>query len=188
MFTGIIEAKAAVKEKSDSSIVLDRPADFDDLKIGSSISVSGVCLSVVEINSDSIKFDVMPETLRKTKFGDLKVGDHLNLERALSVSDRFEGHIVQGHIENIGEVKDVNKDGEDILLSVSLPKESVPFVVPKGSIAIDGVSLTVASVKNDLCMVALIPYTLKNSTLGDLKVGDKVNIETDVLGRYVKRS
>ena len=185
MFTGIIEALAIVKEKSDSSVILDRPAGFDDLKIGSSICVSGVCLSVIELDQDSIKFDVMPETLRKTKLGDIKVGDSVNLERALLASDRFEGHIVQGHIENKGEVIGITKDNEDVLLTISLPDDLISLVVPKGSISIDGVSLTVASVDGNLCTVALIPHTLKNSTLGELQVGDLVNVETDVIGKYV---
>lgn len=332
MFTGIIEVTAQVLESADGKLVLERPVSFDDMKIGSSICVSGVCLSIVEFDDQSMRFDVVAETLSKTTLGELKVGDAVNLERALKVSDRFEGHIVQGHSEGVGVIESlapspnpppwagegvrrglrrayypgrvlgerarnmrkiptksermmwqmlrrdqlgvyfrrqwpVNKfimdffctekllgieiDGpiheeqkeydayrddellslgirilhftsadveenpdlvineiksalqsplppptgegtgkgaQNLLLTITLPPELSPFVIQKGSITIDGVSLTVASFSDNLCTVALIPHTLSNTTLGSLKTGDRVNIETDILGRYVLSS
>ncbi len=333
MFTGIIEAMAPVKSKTDQQFVLERPLQFDDIKIGSSICVSGACLSVIQFDDSTFTFDVVPETWAKTKLGDLKEGDQVNLERALPADGRFEGHIVQGHVEGTGRVvstsiprplppeeegenekigrrkitpKNIlffsremrrmptkaekvlwkqlrydrlgvrfrrqfpiggyildfycssirlgievdgdihNRDNQKILdkdrqqhlekeqklkivrftnhevitdidsvitrvkqsiknspppleeglgveaktsgegefvLTICLPEDMLCFVVPKGSIAIDGVSLTVAKVDGDKCSVALIPHTREQTTLGKLKEGDHVNIETDILIR-----
>ncbi|UPA23041.1 riboflavin synthase [Candidatus Peribacteria bacterium] len=186
MFTGIIEATAGVLKSTDGSLILERPAMFDDIKLGASICVSGVCLSIVAFDDQSMRFDVIDETLSKTTLGDLKSGDVVNLERALKVSDRFEGHIVQGHVEG---TTDIGHWTLDIgVLEIVLPDALVPFVIEKGSIAIDGVSLTVASMVDAVCTVALIPHTLSNTTLGSLKTGDRVNIETDILGRYILSS
>lgn len=342
VFTGIIESTAKILEKSDSGVRVERPKAFDDLEIGSSICVSGACLSAVEIDDESVRFDIVSETLKKTTLGKLKEGDRVNLERSLKSSDRFEGHIVQGHVEGVGKVIEVlqalsppapspeggggvdtqevlvksktNKkllvhartmrkeptkaeavlwgavrgkqlgcvirrqypvrgkildfychqarlgieldgsvhDGSEqqeydadreiwleqagdirllrfknkevlndlpsviesikrellsspppvgeglgeragtgsaklnsVTLSVGVPTDLLPLIVPKGSISIDGVSLTVAKKIGSRCLVALIPHTLENTTLGSLKEGDLVNIETDVLGRYI---
>jgi len=186
MFTGIIEATAEVLESGNGRLTLARPAMFDDIRIGSSISVSGVCLSIVEFDDQSMRFDVIEETMRKTKFGDLKNDDVVNVERALKVGDRFEGHVVQGHVEGTADIGHWTLDIG--VLEIVLPDALVPFVIEKGSIAIDGVSLTVASMVDVVCTVALIPHTLSNTTLGSLKTGDRVNIETDILGRYILSS
>lgn len=189
MFTGIIETTAPVLENANNKLVLERPAIFDDIKVGSSICVSGVCLSIVAFNDQSMRFDVVDETLRKTKLGTLKTGDTVNLERSLKASDRFEGHIVQGHVEGVAMLKDLHTEsGSGTLMTIELPTDIAPFVIAKGSIAIDGVSLTVATIAETLCTVALIPHTLSITTLGHLKIGDPVNIETDILGRYVLSS
>lgn len=193
MFTGIVETTAKILDRSDSGLVLERPKTFDDIKIGSSIAISGTCLTVTSFDSPSMSFDVVPETWSRTKLGMLKTGNLVNLERALSANGRFEGHIVQGHIEGVATVasfEDVKegwaKGGK--ILTVKLPKELLPFVVFKGSIALDGVSLTVAELKDDLCSIALIPHTLEITTLGSLKTGEFVNVETDILAKYLKKS
>ncbi len=187
MFTGIIEAQAEIMKMTDNGIFVERPENFDDIKIGSSISVSGACLSVVSFDSDSMEFDVVSETFQITKLGSLKVGDRVNLERAMKASDRFEGHVVQGHIEGVGEVVSEKQEIESGKLIIKIPENLLIFIVSKGSITIDGVSLTVASISGNEITVALIPHTLKNTTLGFLNNGDKVNIETDVLVRHAKQ-
>lgn len=183
MFTGIIEATAPILDQRQSGLTIEHPGIFDDVKIGSSISVSGVCLSIVKLTGDSMEFDFVPETLAKTKIGSLKKGDRVNLERAMKAGDRLDGHVVQGHVEGVGIMEN---DGG--ILVVQLPKDLLQFVVQKGSIAIDGVSLTVADVKGDEVTIALIPHTLKNTTLGSLKKGDRVNIETDMMVRAARKN
>lgn len=184
MFTGIIESTAAILQKSDTGLTLERPAIFDDVKIGSSINISGVCLSIVELTPSSMRFDVVPETLAKTTINNWEKGDRVNLERAMKASDRLDGHVVQGHVEGVGEVMRSGSDsGTGSMLQILVSDQRVPFIVKKGSIAIDGVSLTIADIDGDMVTVALIPHTLENTTLGSLKEGDCVNIETDVLLR-----
>ena len=209
MFTGIIEATARVQSSAPGILTIERPASFDDLRRGSSVSVQGVCLTVRDLNSTSMTFDVVPETLSRTALGKLRAGDRVNLERAMSASARLDGHIVQGHVEGIGivagsspaphslgeatAVATAGGEGgllvarsaaqEEAMLIVRIPKELRQNVIEKGSIAIDGVSLTVASLEGDQCTVALIPMTIAETTLGSLKPGDPVHIETDVLVR-----
>lgn len=183
MFTGIIEATARVMAQGGGRLALERPGTFDDVKPGSSISVSGVCLTVTVMDPESLTFDVMPETLQKTTIGDWTIGDLVNLERALSAHGRFEGHVVQGHAEGTGEVIGLEQQKGDVRLTVRIPPALKRMIVPKGSICLDGVSLTVADVGTDSCTVALIPLTLASTTLGAKRMGDRVNIETDVLVR-----
>ncbi len=185
MFTGIVETTAPILLKTDTSLALERPTFFKDLTIGSSIAVAGVCLSVVSFDEVSMHFNVVGETWARTNLGAKQKGDRVNVERALAAGGRFEGHIVQGHIEGTGEVIELRNDGQWTMLSVRIPADILPFVVFKGSIAIDGVSLTVASLAGDVCTIALIPHTLEVTTLGSLKAGDRVNIETDILAKYV---
>lgn len=179
MFTGIVESTAKVLEKHSAGLSVERPALFSDIKLGSSISVAGVCLTVSRLRDNSIAFDVIPETWSKTNLSTLKAGDDVNLERAMPSGGRLDGHIVQGHIEGTGKVV-LQKHGQ---LIVELPSELITNVVSKGSIAIDGVSLTVASVEKNRVTVALIPHTLAMTTLGRLRNDDRVNIETDILHR-----
>lgn len=186
MFTGIIEATAHVLKISDSGLTLERPAVFDDIKIGGSIAVSGVCLSVTAFDKNSMSFDVVATTFQKTKLGSLKKGDTVNLERALRADARLEGHIVLGHCEGVGEGLAVGAVGA--LLTVTIPEELKKYVVLHGSITLDGVALTVAALKGTAVTVAIIPHTLTNTTLGSLKAGDSVNIETDILGKYILSS
>jgi riboflavin synthase len=182
MFTGIIEATAQIIEHSDDRITVERPKIFDDLKHGSSIAVSGVCLSVTTLNKKTISFDIVSTTKQKTKLGQLKTGDRVNLERALLATGRFEGHIVTGHCEGVGKITEVGA------LTISLPSQLLPFVIPQGSIAIDGVALTIAHLDDSALTVALIPITRQETTLGTLKIGDSVNLETDILGRYLLKA
>jgi riboflavin synthase len=183
LFTGIIESTAKVINISNSSLTIERPKIFDDIRVGSSICVSGVCLSIIEFDDVSMSFDLLKETMDKSSFGSLRQGSALNLERALKADGRFEGHIIQGHTEAAGKVVKIPNATSEVML-VQIPKELNKFCVQKGSIALDGVSLTIASINNNLIGVALIPHTLKNTTLGIKKEGDKINIETDILGRY----
>lgn len=184
MFTGIIEAVVPVLEAKKNVLVLPRPEHFDDIKVGSSIAVLGTCLSVTEFDDASMSFDVVETTLQKTKLGKLKTGDSVNLERALRADGRLEGHIVLGHVEGTGKVLSL----KNAMLTVSVPQHLLGYVVHHGSITIDGVALTVASLENDKVTVALIPHTLENTALGSLKAGDTVNLETDVVGKYILRA
>lgn len=189
MFTGIVETAAKVLERTDRSLLIERPEFFTDITLGASICTAGACLSAVRITADSIGFDVVPETFARTALGRLQPGDRVNLERSMQAGTRFEGHIVQGHVEGVGEVID-NKDfgpGEGWKLIIRIPKELCAAVVPKGSIALDGVSLTVAAIEGDMCTIALIPHTLEVTTLGVLKPGDPVNVETDIMMRGLRR-
>ncbi len=194
MFTGIIESIAKVHALTQSSLILERPAMFDDIRIGSSVAVSGVCLSVTAFDANTMTFDVIPTTLNKSTLGSLSVGDRVNLERALPANGRLDGHIVLGHCEGVGtvgatqpghRVPDIEKGNEHWLLTIDIPSDLAQFIVPHGSITIDGVSLTIAQTKENQCSVALIPHTVQNTTLDSLEVGNSVNIETDVIGRYV---
>ncbi len=184
MFTGIIEATAKVRQKTASGLVVERPSFFDDIKEGNSISVSGACLSITKFDHDSLSFDVVAETWARTKLGDLQVGDLVNLERSLAANGRFEGHSVQGHIEGVATVDRLDTAETGAMLYLTLPNDLSSPIIPKGSIAIDGVSLTVASINGAHLSIALIPHTLQHTTLGNVKPQDHVNIETDVLGRY----
>jgi riboflavin synthase len=172
---------AKILQKTDSGLVLERPQIFHDIKIGCSISVSGVCLSVTSFDETMMSFDVIPTTYSKTKLGSLKVGDSVNLERAMKADGRFEGHIVTGHVEGTGMVG----ANEGTLLKLHIPQSLLPYIVHHGSITLDGVALTVADLKDDEVTVALIPLTYKETTLGSLQKGDTVNLETDIVGRYI---
>lgn len=188
MFTGIIETTARVIQQGDGRLTVERPGLFQDVKTGSSIAVSGVCLTVARMDRKSLSFDVVPETLKRTTLGDLAIGDLVNLERALPAHGRFEGHVVQGHCEGTGEVTGLERRGRDVRLTITVPKALRSAVVEKGSVSLDGVSLTVASRGTETLTVALIPATLDGTTLGRKKMGDRVNIETDILVRTLLAS
>lgn len=184
MFTGIVETTAPVLERTDARLTLARPAMFDDVKIGSSIAVNGTCLTIVEIDKDKMAFDVVGETWRRTNLGDLLVGNVVNLERAMPANGRFEGHVVQGHVEGVATVKEWKTDGQWKLLELEVSQELLPYITEKGSIALDGVSLTVAGLQGNIVTLALIPHTLQITTLGSRQVGDRINVETDILAHY----
>jgi riboflavin synthase len=179
MFTGIVEATAPILKSGDDLLILGRPDIFDDIVIGSSISVSGVCLSVVKMNNTTLEFNVVEETWNITNLDSLKEGGIVNLERSVRADQRLDGHIVQGHVEGVAEV--IKNEDEDLV--IRMPKELIKFCIHKGSIAINGVSLTIASIEGDELSVALIPHTRENTTFGTLKAGDSVNIERDITTR-----
>lgn len=191
MFTGIIEGVGRIggKRTAGGGVVLDIEAGFvlADPREGESIATSGVCLTAYAIRGNRFSADVSPETLSRTKLGLLGPGDPVNLERALRLSDRLGGHIVSGHIDCLATVTSRKEVGDYTLFSFSLAKEQDRYIIEKGSIAIDGVSLTVNSCGAGTFAVSIIPHTLKETTLGGLKVGGKVNIEVDVIGKYVAK-
>jgi riboflavin synthase len=191
VFTGIVEATAKILSNVSGSLEIERPPAFTDLRIGSSISIAGVCLTIQKLNKKCIQFDVVPETLQRTTLGTYKEGDLVNLERAMRADGRLDGHIVQGHVEATAEVVEMKNEElrmkNDTLLTVKVPVSLLSNIVPKGSITLDGVSLTVASIDDDCITVALIPHTLEHTTLGRLKTGDRVNIETDILARHAEK-
>lgn len=197
MFTGLVESRGTVTglEPDGPAVRLTvevPPSMTDDDKraaicVGDSVAINGCCLTVVHIDGDRWSFQAGAETLSKTNLGSLKPGDPVNLERPLSVRGELGGHFVQGHVDGVGTVDDIRRDGDWVTMWFRLPKELARLVVPKGSIAVDGISLTVVEVNDDRFSVALIPHTLEVTTLGTREVGDAVNIETDILAKYVQR-
>ncbi|HVT31107.1 MAG TPA: riboflavin synthase [Rhodanobacteraceae bacterium] len=192
MFTGIIEATGRVARVEprggDVRLLIDAGAfDLRDVAIGDSISVSGACLTAVAIENGMLAFDVSTETLSRTSIGALGIGARVNLEKALRLSDRLGGHLVSGHVDGIGSVVAIQADARSQRWTFELPAELARYAAPKGSIAIDGVSLTINEVDGNRFGVSLIPHTIGVTTLGDRKVGDPVNIEVDMIARYVER-
>ena len=191
MFTGLIEDLGTVRELrkgSDSarlSVVTAIP--MDELELGESIAVNGICLTVTSFGGGSFMADVSPETLGRSNLGALLPGSRVNLERALRLGDRLGGHWVSGHVDAVGSLEQAQRDGNAWRLTVRLPAEVNRYVVEKGSVAVDGISLTVNSVGDETFSVAIIPHTLALTTLKEAKVGARVNIETDILGKYVER-
>lgn len=192
MFSGIVEHVGVVRSirrgaraHAAARIELDIGALSEGLRPGASVAVNGVCLTVVSCGAGQAVFDAVPETLARTNLGELSAGCPVNLERSLRVGDRVDGHFVQGHIDAIGVVERVQRAADDWRMTLRLPREVEPYVVHKGSVAIDGVSLTVADVHDTLLSVALIPETLARTTLGRRDAGDSVNVETDMLARLV---
>jgi len=191
MFTGIVEEIGAVKgiAKSSTGAVLRIKTDkvYTDAKPGDSIAVNGACLSVVGISGDILSFDVIPETLKRTTLIDLKVNDPVNLERSIKADARMAGHFLTGHVDYKAKIVNLVQKSEGAGFKISLPSEFAKFVVEKGSVGLDGVSLTVAGVTEKDFTVYLIPHTLKNTTFSLKKKGDFVNVETDIIGKYVAK-
>jgi riboflavin synthase len=187
MFTGIVRELAAVASFDGSRLVVAAPATAPTVTVGDSVSIAGVCLTVVGAEGGKLAFDVVPETLARTCLGGLEPGDAINVEPSLRVGDQLGGHVVQGHVDAVGRVRSVEPDGEGRRLWVDAPETVVRYCLEKGSIAVDGVSLTVAGLDDDGIEVALIPHTLAVTTLGCLEPGDSVNLEADVLGKVVER-
>jgi len=187
MFTGLVEATATVLRAQPAGATIrlevEKPTAFDDVKIGDSIAVNGACLTVVALG-DSLSFDVVSETAQRSTIAQFKSGRRVNLERSLAVGDRLGGHFVQGHIDGTATLAAVSPEG---VFTFNAPNELTDQILLKGSVALDGVSLTVASVKAGEFSLAIIPHTLTTTTLGDLRPGDHVNIETDVLGKWIMR-
>lgn len=187
MFTGIVLEVGTVAAFDGSRLVLAAPETAASAAVGDSVSVAGVCLTVVETEEGRLAFDVVPETLSRTALGGLEPGDVLNIEPSLRVGDRLGGHVVQGHVDAVGRVRSITPDGDSRRMWVDAPQAVLGYCVEKGSIAVDGVSLTVASFDDDGFEVALIPHTLAVTTLGRLEPGDALNLEADVLGKVVER-
>ena len=190
MFTGLVEERGEVLERvatdAGARLVVRAGTVREDLSLGDSVSVSGACLTVVDLPPGAVAFDCVAETLRRTALGDLAPGDAVNLERAMRLGDRLGGHLVQGHVDGTGTVRSAREEGESLLLEVAAPPGVLRYVVEKGSITVDGVSLTVAGRGPDAFSVALIPHTMAVTTLGPDAVGRRVNLEADVVAKYVE--
>ena len=192
MFTGIIEKVGTIKSIADNKnasreFIVSVDDMFEDIKEGDSISINGVCLTVKKNIGKDIYFDIVNETLEKSNLGDLSKGSDLNLERALSLSDRLNGHILQGHVEAVGAIVDYKKNKKEVLMSVAIDPVLLSYCIPKGSIAFDGISLTIAKITDNVIQVALIPHTLENTNLHNKNIGDSINVETDIIGKYIVR-
>lgn len=191
MFTGIIEELGIIKKiettKSGKRFVVMAEVVMDDLAVGDSISVNGVCLTVVKIENKSFHLDLVDETLAKSNLGDLAINTRVNLERALTLSARLGGHLLQGHVETVGVIVEKETTGDGATIIVGLSPEWMRYCIPKGSIGLDGISLTIAALKENFVTVALIPHTLEMTTLGFKDKGDSLNIETDIVGKYIDR-
>ena len=188
MFTGIVREVGTVAAFDGSRLVVAAPETAaSGVAMGDSVSIAGVCLTVVETEEGRLAFDVVPETLSRTALGRLQPDERLNVEPALRVGDPLGGHVVQGHVDAVGRVRAIAPEGDSRRVWVDAPDEIVRYCLEKGSIAIDGVSLTVAALDDDGLEVALIPHTLAVTTLGELEPGDEVNLEVDVLAKVVER-
>jgi riboflavin synthase len=190
MFTGIVAHKGSVVDVDDDAGVRRLTLEaggLADLAVGDSIAVNGVCLTAVAVQESRIDVEVIHETLSRSSLGTVKPGDRVNLERPMPAQGRFDGHIVQGHVDGVGTVTNVASEGEGRRLTIEVPPRLSRFIVEKGSITVDGVSLTVSGIGLDWFEVALIPHTLEVTTLGLRKEGDTVNLEVDVIAKYVER-
>ena len=190
MFTGIVEQIGSVldvAEQAEGRRLVLSGQGLVDVPVGASIAVNGVCLTAVKVEDERVTVDVIPETLNRTNLGEVGTGGRVNLERPMRADGRFDGHIVQGHVDGVGVVSAINYDDGGTLMTVEAPADLMGFIVEKGSITVDGVSLTVAAMTERSFSVALIPHTLQFTTLGLRKPGDTVNLENDVIAKYVER-
>ena len=187
MFTGIIEETGVLKEQNGGNLVIQADKVLEDVHLGDSIAVNGVCLTVTEFQKNWFRADVMAETLRRSSLGTLKKGSRVNLERAMAANGRFGGHIVSGHIDGTGTVENMQREGNAIWVTISCGAALLRYIAEKGSIAIDGISLTVAEVRENGFRVSIIPHTGEETTLLARRTGDMVNLETDIIAKYVER-
>lgn len=191
MFTGIVsevgDVQASVQTDRGRRLTIQAPLTREGLVVGDSVAVNGVCLTVVDLRPGVFDLEAVPETLSRSNLGDLEEGSTVNLERPVAATGRFDGHIVQGHVDAVAVVRSIHSDGESSRLWFDLPLGQLRYVVEKGSIALDGVSLTVSGVDDAGFEIVLIPHTLEATTFGALAVGGRVNVEVDVLAKYVER-
>ena len=192
MFTGIIVGTGKVtkidqktKNRSAIQMTVDLGKYANGLKIGQSVAINGVCLSATKISKNKCIFEMIDETTKKTDLGNVKAGSTVNVERSLKVGDRLEGHFVLGHIDGVATITNIEKKPKEVKIWFKVPKKLTKYVVKKGSIALDGISLTLVDVKKDIVSVCLIPHTINVTNFKSKKIGDKLNIETDVLGKYI---
>jgi riboflavin synthase len=192
MFTGIIEEIGKVEQISISGgnllLKIKAPTVSVDLKLGDSININGACQTVIESGKGFFVVEAVAETLKRTNLNQLRIGDSVNLERALRASDRLGGHLVTGHVDFVGQIKSIIQKGESHIFEFSYPEEYKNHFVEKGSVAIDGISLTVVDVSDNSFTVSVIPFTTKSTTIGTKGIGDSVNIETDLIGKYIRRT
>ena len=186
MFTGIVEEIGIVRETSLNRLAIEAHKVLEGTRVGDSIAVNGVCLTVTSLSGQGFSVDVMPETLRRSNLGRLHYGDHVNLERALQAGGRLGGHLVLGHVDDVGEVVTITAEEAARIMRILPPVELMPYIVDKGFIAVDGVSLTIAGLDDFSFTVSLVAYTLKHTTLGDTRPGDVVNLEADIIAKYVE--
>lgn len=192
MFTGIIEAIGTIaslnRQDAEWRLVIDTgKLPLDDVRIGDSIAVSGCCLTVVELGSQSFSADVSNESMRCTNLGSLKTGDRVNLEKAMRADSRFGGHIVSGHVDGVGELVASEPEGKSLKLTFAAPRELARYIAPKGSICIDGTSLTVNTVDGNRFSINIIPHTQEETVIGSYRTGQPVNLEVDIVARYLER-
>jgi len=187
MFTGIIEEIGTVKEASLNRLRIEAGKVLEGMNAGDSIAINGACLTVTSLSNSTFSVDVMPETLRQTNLGGLRYGDQINLERALIAGGRLGGHLVLGHIDDTGEVMTVIPEEDAHIMRISSPSGLMRYIAIKGSIAVDGVSLTIADLDDSSFTISLIAYTMKHTTLGNRRPGDRVNLETDIIAKYIER-
>jgi len=192
MFTGIIVGTGKVtkidqktKNRSAIQMTVNLGKYAKGLKIGQSVAINGVCLSATKISNNNCVFEMIDETTKKTDLGNVKAGSTVNVERSLKVGDRLEGHFVLGHIDGVATITNIEKKPKEVKIWFKIPKKLTKYVVKKGSIALDGISLTLVDVKKDVASVCLIPHTINVTNFKSKKIGDKLNIETDVLGKYI---
>jgi len=191
MFTGIIEEIGFIKQiqrkPQGGTLAIAASRVLVDSKIGDSIAIDGACLTMTQVDEAGFKADISAETLRRTTLGERKLGDAVNLERPLQLGDRLNGHLVLGHVDDVGTISGWQDEGDSSLMRVSVSSEVMRYVVYKGSVCVDGISLTIASLFDDGFEIALIPHTKAVTTLGSKQIGNRVNIEVDLLGRYIER-
>ncbi len=192
MFTGIVVGTGKVKNitkntknRSAVQMTVDLGKQAKGLKMGQSVALNGVCLTVTKLSKHLGRFEMIDETTKKTDLGNLKIGSIVNIERSLKAGDRLEGHFVLGHVDGVGIIKKILKKPKEVQVWFEVPKKLAKYIVKKGSIAIDGISLTVVDVKKNLVSVSFIPHTIQVTNFKTKKIGDKVNIETDILGKYI---
>ena len=186
MFTGIVEEVGQVSQLDDHRLSVRGSKVLVDTKLGDSIAVNGACLTVVSFGEGKFSVDLAPETIRRTSLGNVNAGDWVNLERPLAVSDRLGGHIVQGHIDGTGRITSIRPEGDCIIIRITSPKRLMPYIVEKGFMAVDGISLTVVKRGASSFTVSVIPYTTENTNLKGKMAGDRVNLEMDIVAKYVE--